>query len=57
MHVTAMAIQSELGDNIRYLQSEHEDAVLMDRPGWWQDSNPAHNNFKQTGLWLNFCYY
>jgi predicted Fe-Mo cluster-binding NifX family protein len=49
MHVTAVAIQSELGDNIRYLHSEHEGATLMDQPGWWQDSNPAHNNFKQTG--------
>jgi len=49
MIVTAVAIQSEIGANIRYLHSEHEDATLMNQPGWWQDPSPAHNSFKQTG--------
>lgn len=48
MHVTALAIQSDLGDNIRYMHSEQEGAALTEQPGWWQDSGPAHNNFKQS---------
>lgn len=49
MHVTAVAIQSDLGDDIRYLHSEYESAGPLDESGWWHDAGPVHNNFKQTG--------
>ena len=48
MFVNGVTIQSDLGDNVRYLHSDLESAGPLEQPGWWQDSNPAHNNFKQT---------
>ena len=49
MVVTAIEISSELGDNIRYLHSENEQIKINFGPGWWEDSAPAHSNFKPRG--------
>jgi hypothetical protein len=48
MIVTDITIQSNLGDNVRYLHSDQESLGPCDDPGWWSDSGPIHNNFKPT---------
>jgi len=48
MIVTDITIQSDLGDNVRYLHSDQESLGPCDDPGWWFDSGPIHNNFNPT---------
>ena len=48
MIVTGVNIQSDLGDNVRYLHSDQESRGPCDTPGWWYDSGPTHSNFKPT---------
>jgi hypothetical protein len=49
MVVTDVTIQSNLGDNVRYLHSDQEGLGPCEESGWWVESGPAHNNFKPTG--------
>jgi hypothetical protein len=48
MFVNGVTIQSDLGDNVRYLHSDRESAGPMERPGWWQDHTPVHSDFKSS---------
>ena len=48
MIVTGVTMQSELGDNVRYLHSDQESLGPCDTPGWWYDAGPTHSNFKPT---------
>ena len=48
MIVTDITIQSNLGDNVRYLHGDQESLGPCEEPGWWFDSGPIHNNFKPT---------
>ena len=48
MIVTGVTIQSDLGDNVRYLHGDQESRGPCDTPGWWYDSGPTHSNFKPT---------
>ena len=48
MFINDVTIQSDLGDNVRYLHSERESLGPLDQMGWWQDSSPAHSDFKST---------
>ena len=48
MFVTGVTIQSDLGDNVRYLHSDRESLGPLNQSGWWQDSSPVHSDFKTT---------
>jgi len=48
MFVNAVTIQSDLGDNVRYLHNDHESTGPLSSEGWWLDPTPAHSNFKST---------
>ena len=48
MMVTDVTIQSNLGDNVRYLHSDQESLGPCEDSGWWFDTGPAHSNFKPT---------
>jgi hypothetical protein len=48
MFINNVTIQSDLGDNVRYLHSERESLGPLSQIGWWQDSSPAHSDFKST---------
>jgi hypothetical protein len=48
MFVNGVTIQSDLGDNVRYLHSDRESAGPMAQPGWWQDHTPVHSDFKSS---------
>lgn len=48
MFINGVTIQSDLGDNVRYLHSERESVGPLSQIGWWQDSSPAHSDFKST---------
>ena len=48
MFVNGVTIQSDLGDNVRYLHNDHESAGPLSQEGWWQDSSPVHSNFKSS---------
>jgi len=48
MFVNGVTIQSDLGDNVRYLHSERESAGPLNQEGWWHDAGPAHCDFKST---------
>jgi predicted Fe-Mo cluster-binding NifX family protein len=48
MIVIGVTIQSNLGDNVRYLHSDQESLGPCDEPGWWTDAGPTHSNFKPT---------
>lgn len=49
MFVNGVTIQSDLGDNVRYLHSDLESTGLFNQEGWWQDASPAHTNFRMAG--------
>ena len=46
MIITGVNIQSDLGDNVRYLHNSQESLGPCEEPGWWYDSGPTHSNFK-----------
>ncbi len=48
MIVTDVTIQSNLGDNVRYLHSDQEGLGPCEETGWWFESGPVHSNFKPT---------
>lgn len=48
MFVNGVTIQSDLGDNVRYLHSERESMGPLNQEGWWNDASPAHCDFKST---------
>ena len=48
MIVTGVTMQSDLGDNVRYLHGDQESRGPCDAPGWWYDAGPTHSNFKPT---------
>jgi hypothetical protein len=48
MVVTDVTIQSNLGDNVRYLHSDQEGVGPCEESGWWFDAGPIHSNFKPT---------
>lgn len=48
MFVNGVTIQSDLGDNVRYLHSDRESAGPLEQPGWWQDPTPMHSDFKSS---------
>jgi predicted Fe-Mo cluster-binding NifX family protein len=48
MIVTGITMQSDLGDNVRYLHGDQESLGPCDTPGWWYDAGPTHSNFKPT---------
>jgi hypothetical protein len=48
MFINDVTIQSDLGDNVRYLHSERESLGPLNQTGWWQDASPAHSDFKST---------
>jgi predicted Fe-Mo cluster-binding NifX family protein len=48
MMVTDVTMHSNLGDNVRYLHSDHESLGPCDETGWWVDSSPMHSNLKPT---------
>jgi hypothetical protein len=43
MVITDIKIQSDLGDNIRYLHSADESFGSIESPGWWNDPSPVHS--------------
>ena len=48
MFVNGVTIQSDLGDNVRYLHSDRESTGPLNQTGWWQDTSPIHSDFKST---------
>jgi hypothetical protein len=46
MFVNGVTIQSDLGDNVRYLHNDRESTGPLDQEGWWADPTPMHSNFK-----------
>ena len=48
MFVNGVTIQSDLGDNVRYLHNDHESTGPLNQTGWWQDPSPIHSDFKST---------
>ena len=48
MFVNSVTIQSDLGDNVRYLHNDHESTGPLSPHGWWQDPTPMHSNFKSS---------
>ena len=46
MFIHDVTIQSDLGDNVRYLHSDQESLGPLSQLGWWQDASPAHSDFK-----------
>jgi predicted Fe-Mo cluster-binding NifX family protein len=48
MFVNGVTIQSDLGDNVRYLHNDRESLGPLSQLGWWQDPSPMHSDFKST---------
>ena len=48
MFVNGVTIQSDLGDNVRYLHNDRESLGPLSQIGWWQDPSPMHSDFKST---------
>ena len=48
MIVTGVTMQSDLGDNVRYLHNEIESLGPLAQTGWWTDTSPKHCNFKSS---------
>ena len=48
MFVTGVTIQSDLGDNVRYLHSDRESVGPLSQEGWWYDASPVHSDFKSS---------
>jgi predicted Fe-Mo cluster-binding NifX family protein len=48
MFVNGVTIQSDLGDNVRYLHNDRESLGPLNQPGWWQDPSPMHSDFKSS---------
>lgn len=48
MFVNGVTIQSDLGDNVRYLHNDRESVGPLGQEGWWNDASPVHSDFKST---------
>jgi predicted Fe-Mo cluster-binding NifX family protein len=48
MFVNGVTVQSDLGDNVRYLHNDHDSTGPLGQEGWWQDFSPVHSNFKPS---------
>ena len=48
MFVNGVTIQSDLGDNVRYLHNDRESLGPLNQIGWWQDPSPIHSDFKSS---------
>lgn len=48
MFVNGVTIQSDLGDNVRYLHNDRESLGPLGQPGWWQDPSPVHSDFRSS---------
>ena len=48
LHMTQLKISSEIGDNIIYLQSEHESVGPFADKGWWNNPEPVCSNQRST---------
>jgi hypothetical protein len=46
MEFTEIAVSSEQGGHVQYLQSVGEDLMSFAEPGWWQDPAPIWRNAK-----------
>lgn len=46
MEFTEVAVSSEQGGHVQYLQSAEEDFMAFAEPGWWQDSAPIWRGTK-----------
>ena len=46
MFVNGVTIQSDLGDNVRYLHNDNESAGPLGQTGWWQDPSPVHSDYR-----------
>lgn len=46
MSLTEVAVSSEQGGHVQYLQSAEEDFMMFGDPGWWQDARPAWSHTK-----------
>lgn len=46
MAITDIKIQSDLGDNIKYLHTIGESLGPVELTGWWTDPGPAHSSIK-----------
>lgn len=44
--VTALKIQSDLGDHVCYLHNDQESLGPFAQSGWWQDAGPIHSNYR-----------
>lgn len=49
MVITDIKIQSDLGDNIKYLHTIGESLGPVGLTGWWLDSSPVHSSVKSSG--------
>jgi hypothetical protein len=48
MFVNGVTIQSDLGDNVRYLHNDRESLGPLNQNGWWQDPSPVHSDFRSS---------
>lgn len=48
MIVTALNIESELGDNVQYLHNSQEVENVIPDTGWWKDPGPVHSDIKHS---------
>lgn len=46
MVITDIMIQSDLGDNIKYMHSAGESLGPIEPTGWWSDPSPVHSSVK-----------
>jgi hypothetical protein len=49
MVITDVKIQSDLGDNIKYMHTLGESLGPVELKGWWTDSSPVHSSVKSSG--------
>jgi hypothetical protein len=48
MIVTALNLESELGDNVQYLHNSQEVENIVPDTGWWKDSGPGHSDIRHS---------
>lgn len=63
LHMTQLKLSSEIGDNIAYLQNEHESVGPFAEKGWWNNPEPVCSdttsrfgkivNINQSETWQN----
>lgn len=48
LNMTQLTLSSEIGDNVSYLQNEHESIGPFADKGWWNDPEPVCSDTKST---------